>query len=254
MSKIYVGRHRPAPKLSRGRQYVVPVALLGATVAGGLVVRDAGASELGTGAAFIKNASNTVAGVDLAADPEALAAATANRSDARSSRDVARDAKTLIVSASQAGTDTAARARAAAEKAAQQAARAKAAAAAKAEARKRAIALSRRWVVPVSHYKLTSGYGFRWGKMHPAQDLACPTGTPVHALSTGTVVFAGWSTEGYGYLVKIRYWDGTVSWMAHNSRLLVSARRQGGPRPEGGQQRQHRPLDRPARAPRDPPR
>jgi murein DD-endopeptidase MepM/ murein hydrolase activator NlpD len=23
-------------------------------------------------------------------------------------------------------------------------------------------------------------------------------------------------------MVKIRYWDGTVSWMAHNSRLLVS--------------------------------
>ena len=62
---------------------------------------------------------------------------------------------------------------------------------AKAEADKRAIALARRWVNPVSGYKLTSGYGFRWGKMHPAQDLAAPSGTPVHSLSTGRVVFAG---------------------------------------------------------------
>jgi murein DD-endopeptidase MepM/ murein hydrolase activator NlpD len=58
--------------------------------------------------------------------------------------------------------------------------------------------------------------------MHPAQDLAAPSGTPVHALSSGTVIFSGWSNEGYGYMVKIRYWDGTVSWFAHNSRLLVS--------------------------------
>jgi murein DD-endopeptidase MepM/ murein hydrolase activator NlpD len=35
-------------------------------------------------------------------------------------------------------------------------------------------------------------------------------------------VLSGWSNEGYGYMVKIRYWDGTVSWYAHNSRLLVS--------------------------------
>ena len=61
--------------------------------------------------------------------------------------------------------------------------------------------------------------------MHPAQDLATPTGNPVRSLSTGTVVFSGWSNEGYGYMVKIRYWDGTVSWMAHNSRLLVASAR-----------------------------
>ena len=227
MSTSYIGRHRPALKPSRGRQYVVPVALLSTTVAGGLVIRDAGASELSPEAAAMKNVSNTVAGLGLTADPAAVAAATANRSGARSSRDVARDATTLIVSASLAGNDTAAEAKAKADKAAAEkaaAAKAKAAAAAKAkaDAKKRAIALAHRWVIPVSGYTLTSGYGFRWGKMHPAQDLACPTGTPVHALSTGRVIFAGWSNEGYGYMVKIQYWDGTVSWMAHNSRLLVS--------------------------------
>ena len=182
----------------------------------------------------MKNVSNTVAGLGLAADPEAVAAATAARAGARSSRDVARDAKTLVVSASTAGNETAAEAKARADKAAAEkaaaakaaqakaAADAKAKAKAKADAEKKAIALARRWVTPVTGYTLTSGYGFRWGKMHPAQDLAAPSGTPVRSMSTGRVVFAGWSNEGYGYMVKVKYWDGTVSWMAHNSRLLVS--------------------------------
>ncbi|MGO4599447.1 M23 family metallopeptidase [Terrabacter sp. 2RAF25] len=223
----YTGRHRPASKPSRGRQFVVPVALLGTTVAGGFVVRDAGASELSPEAAAMKNVSNSVAGLGLTADPDALAAATANRAGARSSRDMARDAKNLIVDATASASGAAAQAQAAADQAtaAQAAAtKAKAAAAAKAkrDAAERALAAAHRWVAPVSGYTLTSGFGFRWGKMHPAQDLACAVGTPVHALSSGTVIFAGWSNEGYGNFVKIRYWDGTVSWMAHNSRLLVA--------------------------------
>ncbi len=60
----------------------------------------------------------------------------------------------------------------------------------------------------------------RWGSMHPGQDFAVPVGTPIRALSSGTVVFAGWS-GGYGNKVEIRYWDGTLSWYAHNSRLNV---------------------------------
>ncbi|GGM97796.1 hypothetical protein GCM10009721_25920 [Terrabacter tumescens] len=223
----YTGRHRPAAKPSRGRQFVVPVALLSSTVAGGLVIRDAGASQLSPEAAAMKNVSNSVAGLGLAADPEAVSAAAANRAGARSSRDMARDAKTLIVGATQTATQSAAEAQAAAVKAAADRAaaqKAKAAAAAKAKqaAAARALARAHRWVSPVAGYTLTSGFGFRWGKMHPAQDLACPVGSPVHSLSSGTVIFAGWSNEGYGNFVKIRYWDGTVSWMAHNSRLLVS--------------------------------
>jgi murein DD-endopeptidase MepM/ murein hydrolase activator NlpD len=146
---------------------------------------------------------------------------------------MARDAKTLIVGATETADQAAAKAKAAADKAAaaraaaakakaKAKAEAEAAAKAKREALERAIARAHRWVSPVSGYTLTSGYGWRWGKMHPAQDLACPTGTSVRALSSGTVIFAGWSNEGYGYMVKIRHWDGTVSWMAHNSRLLVS--------------------------------
>jgi murein DD-endopeptidase MepM/ murein hydrolase activator NlpD len=69
-------------------------------------------------------------------------------------------------------------------------------------------------------YQLTSGFGMRWGSMHPGQDFAVPVGTQVKSMSSGTVVFAGWQ-GGYGYKVEIQYWDGTVSWFCHNSKLLV---------------------------------
>jgi murein DD-endopeptidase MepM/ murein hydrolase activator NlpD len=205
----------------------VPVAILSSTVAGGLVIRQAGAQELSPEAAAMKNVSNSVAGLGLAADPDAVAAAAAGRAGARSSRDMARDASALIASATTSAEQAAADAQDAADQAAAAArarTQARAAAARKAAeaAKARAVARAHRWVVPVAGYTLTSGFGWRWGKMHPAQDLAVPTGTPVHALSSGTVVFSGWSTEGYGYMVKIRYWDGTVSWMAHNSRLVVA--------------------------------
>jgi len=81
---------------------------------------------------------------------------------------------------------------------------------------------SKEWVNPLSvAYQLTSPYGWRWGRIHPGQDMACPTGSEVHAISSGVVVFAGWE-GGYGYKVEIEHWDGTVSWYAHNSRLRVT--------------------------------
>jgi murein DD-endopeptidase MepM/ murein hydrolase activator NlpD len=77
------------------------------------------------------------------------------------------------------------------------------------------------WAPPIGPgFALTSGFGMRWGSMHPGQDFAIPVGTPVKAMSSGTVIFAGWS-GGYGNKVEIQYWDGTVSWYAHNSRLMV---------------------------------
>jgi murein DD-endopeptidase MepM/ murein hydrolase activator NlpD len=223
----YVGRHRPSAKPGLGRQIVIPVALISSTVVGGFVVRDAGASELSAEAASMKSVSNSVAGLGLAADPDAVALATADRGATGASRDSERDA----VESKGLSTDQLAEAKkTAAETAAAKAAAAKKKAEADAEAKKKAeaerkaaeLAKARRWVNPFSNYTLTSGFGWRWGKMHPAQDLAAPTGTPVRAMSSGQVVFSGWSNEGYGYMVKIRYWDGTVSWFAHNSRLLVS--------------------------------
>lgn len=70
---------------------------------------------------------------------------------------------------------------------------------------------------------LTSGYGWRWGRMHHGVDVAGPVGTPIFAAASGVVVRAGWNSGGYGNLVDIRHPDGSLTRYAHNSRLSVRA-------------------------------
>ena len=66
----------------------------------------------------------------------------------------------------------------------------------------------------------TSGFGWRWGRMHKGIDIANNTGTAIHAARAGTVTYAGWMGA-YGYMVEISHADGESSRYAHNSRLLV---------------------------------
>ncbi|MCS7031117.1 MAG: peptidoglycan DD-metalloendopeptidase family protein [Gloeomargarita sp. SKYG116] len=68
---------------------------------------------------------------------------------------------------------------------------------------------------------LTSGFGPRWGRMHQGIDIAGPVGTPIVAAASGTVIFAGWNAGGYGNLVKIWHDNGSVTYYAHNHRILV---------------------------------
>jgi LysM repeat protein len=68
----------------------------------------------------------------------------------------------------------------------------------------------------------SSGYGWRWGRMHKGIDLANSTGTPIVAAKEGRVSFAGWHDGGYGYLVEISHANGSTTRYAHNSRLLVA--------------------------------
>ena len=77
------------------------------------------------------------------------------------------------------------------------------------------------WQLPIKTYVLTSGFGRRWGNLHAGEDFAAPVGTALVSMSTGTVVFAG-EQSGFGVLVKIRYWDGTVAFYAHMSRSSVT--------------------------------
>ncbi len=68
---------------------------------------------------------------------------------------------------------------------------------------------------------LTSGYGWRWGRMHKGIDIAAAIGTPVVAAAPGVVVSAGWNSGGYGNLVEIQHPDGSLTLYAHNNRILV---------------------------------
>lgn len=83
------------------------------------------------------------------------------------------------------------------------------------------VALAQSWRLPIKSYALSSGFGWRWGALHAGEDFAIPNGTDLASMSTGTVTFAG-QDSGYGNLVKLRYWDGTVSYYAHMSSISVT--------------------------------
>lgn len=72
-----------------------------------------------------------------------------------------------------------------------------------------------------SGYTLTSGFKWRWGRLHEGIDLGTPSGNDVLAADGGIVTYAGYS-GGYGYLIKIDHQNGMESRYAHNSKLLVS--------------------------------
>jgi murein DD-endopeptidase MepM/ murein hydrolase activator NlpD len=75
------------------------------------------------------------------------------------------------------------------------------------------------FVWPV-HGILTSGFGWRWGRMHEGIDLAVGSGTPVVSAAAGTVIVAGWM-GGYGNLVVVDHGNGTSTAYGHNTSLTV---------------------------------
>jgi len=79
-------------------------------------------------------------------------------------------------------------------------------------------------MVPVSGYTFTSGFKWRWGRLHGGVDLAVPEGTPVCAADNGKVIVAdeGGDGGGYGNYVILDHQNGIKTLYGHNSELLVS--------------------------------
>ena len=68
---------------------------------------------------------------------------------------------------------------------------------------------------------ITSGFGYRWGSLHPGIDIGAGYGAPIHAAKSGTVIYAGWM-DGYGNFVLIDHGAGFVTGYGHQSRIAVS--------------------------------
>jgi murein DD-endopeptidase MepM/ murein hydrolase activator NlpD len=68
--------------------------------------------------------------------------------------------------------------------------------------------------------RLTSPFGRRWGRLHGGIDIAAGTGSPIRAVTKGTVIDAG-TEGGYGKVIRIAHPDGIVSVYAHLSALQV---------------------------------
>ena len=67
----------------------------------------------------------------------------------------------------------------------------------------------------------TSGYGWRWGRIHAGIDIAAPVGTPILAAASGVIEYASWNDGGYGNMIDIRHADGTITRYAHMNELYV---------------------------------
>lgn len=69
---------------------------------------------------------------------------------------------------------------------------------------------------------VSSGYGWRWGKMHTGVDYPRPSGLPISVIQPGQVSQAGW-IDGYGYSVTVAHPGGSSSFYGHMSKINVKS-------------------------------
>lgn len=203
-ARSYDGRHRGAPHATPSGPSTSRRRLIR-----GLALPTAAAVALtftATGAAVAEKTQQTA--VSHNSNLQSSAAMTITRDQLRDRRISANQDKVLAAARAEAASSVA---RATARKKI----------AARALVAKKAAA-AHTWQLPITNPVRSSPFGYRWGKLHAGEDFAVSEGTPLASMSTGTVVFAG-VVGGYGNIVKIRYWDGTVSYYGHMSRLGVSA-------------------------------
>jgi hypothetical protein len=74
------------------------------------------------------------------------------------------------------------------------------------------------FVWPTANHTL-SGNDYFSG--HLGIDIAAGVGDPIYAADSGVIVFAGWSSQGYGYMIMIDHGDGYQTLYAHLSKVSV---------------------------------
>ncbi|OIN59683.1 peptidoglycan DD-metalloendopeptidase family protein [Arsenicibacter rosenii] len=77
------------------------------------------------------------------------------------------------------------------------------------------------WSAPLQEGKLTSNFGYRWGRWHTGADLDLETGDPVYSAFDGIVRVVGWNGNGYGRFVVVRHYNGLETLYGHLSKQLV---------------------------------
>ncbi|MFE4617442.1 M23 family metallopeptidase [Streptomyces sp. NPDC056747] len=167
----------------------------------------------GLGASLVAGAGSAFAAEGKAVAPVAATAAAAVAAQAETQAHVAAQVKAAAAkAATKAATKTAAKA-----------------VAVKATPVKAAKKATPSWVKPVASYTLSASYnqgGAMWAHKHSGQDFAVPTGTPVKAAGTGTVVKAGPNGGGdgpaYGNAIVVKHANGTYSQYAHLSKIKVN--------------------------------
>lgn len=81
------------------------------------------------------------------------------------------------------------------------------------------------WVLPVAGYSLTATFGETssyWETYHTGLDFAAASGTPLVAISSGTITSAGYDGA-YGNKTVLTLEDGTEIWYCHQTSFTVSA-------------------------------
>ncbi len=72
-----------------------------------------------------------------------------------------------------------------------------------------------------AHGSVSSYFGNDNGRTHKGIDITGGTGSNIYASRAGKVIFAGWNDGGFGNLVVIAHDNGTQTYYAHNSSILV---------------------------------